>query len=141
MFGKERLPYHYRHEEKPEQPDFGTSIVPRPIEDIINKHGDDLIGEIVGTRSGTYYVIRGISHFAGRSKMRALRATQLGDFTKSRPHVVFMPENASAYISNFLKEFVLANNMIEYRKILQEINDEGGNIEIPPVKKSSFDIF
>ncbi|RLC33016.1 hypothetical protein DRH13_00380 [Candidatus Woesebacteria bacterium] len=129
--------------EKPikRRPDFGTSIVPQSIGILIREYGDDLVGEVVGTKSGTFYVIRGISHFAGKTEMQGFRATQLGDYTKIRPHIVFMPSNASVIITNTLKDAVLATDGVEYRKILQEINEEGGNVEIPSRKKEGFDIF
>ena len=138
----ERPPYRHKSENKPKDQDFGTSVVPQLIEDLIENHGNYLVGEVVGTRSGTFYVIRKIGHFAARkTKMQGFRATQLGDYTKSRPHIVFMPGNASVIITNTLKKTVFATDGIEYRKILQEINKEGGNVEIPPEKKGGFDIF
>ncbi|RLC31043.1 hypothetical protein DRH13_03575 [Candidatus Woesebacteria bacterium] len=137
----ERSSYRYKSENKPKGRDFGTSIAPQLIEDLIENHGNYLVGEVVGTRSRTFYVIRGISSFTGKAKIRGLKASQLGDYTKSRPHIVFMPGNASAIITNTLRETVLATNGIEYRKILQEINEEGGNVEIPPEKKGGFNIF
>jgi hypothetical protein len=137
----ERPPYHCKLENKPKGRDFGTNIAPQLIEDLIENHGNYLAGEVVGTRSGTFYVIRGISSFAGKTKIRGFKATQLGDYTKSRPRIVFMPGNASVIKTNTLREAVLATNGIEYRKILQEINEEGGNVEIPPEKKGGFNIF
>lgn len=142
MFRERRFQYYwYESGDKSKRPDFGTSIVPRRIADLIKRHGESLIGEVVGTRSGTYYVVRGINYMDGEQKMLGFRATQLGDYTKSRPHKVFMPGNSSAYITNDLKNIVLSTNNIEYRKILEEINEEGGNVEIPPIKKTGFDIF
>ena len=140
MFRKEREPY-YRRPEKPKSSDFGSSIAPQPISSLIDKHGESLIGEVVGTRSGTYYVVRGISYLKGETKMLGFRASQLGDFTKSRPRIVFMSGSASAILTNSIKQYALITDSVEYRKILQEINDEGGNVEIPPEKKTEFDIF
>ena len=141
MFKERFYKRFYEQENEPKRPDFGSSIAPNPINTLIQKHGESLIGEIVGTKSGTYYVVRGISYLKNEAAIRGFRATQLGDYTKSRPHIVFMPGNASVVITNSLKKSVLLTNKNEYKKILQEINDEGGNVEIPLEKKSGFDIF
>lgn len=124
-----------------ERPDFGAKTVPQPVDALIKKYRRDLVGEIVGTRSGTYYVIRGISYLAGKTNTEVLRATQLGDITKTRPPVVFIRGNASVILYNTLKESALITNGIEYRKILKEIYKEGESVEIPPEKKGEFDIF
>ncbi len=138
-----KLPFRRRDElEKPinKRPDFGSNVVPRSIGDLIHRHGENLIGEIVEIISGTYYVVRGISYLKGETEMRGFRATQLGDYTRIRPRIVFMPSNARVIITNSLKRRALSTNSHEYKKILQEINKEGGNIEIPPERKGQFNL-
>lgn len=114
--------------------DFGARIVPEFIVNLKRQHGADLVGEIVETKSGTHYVIRRITK-------DGVEATQLGDYTKSRPHIVLMPNDARGILADPIRNIALATSRNEYRKILLEIKEEGGDVEIPPEKKIGFDIF
>ena len=123
------------YEEPPKsRADFGTRIIPEFVIDLKRRHGTTLVGEIIGTKSGTYYVIRAITD-------RGFEATQLGDYTKSRPRIVTMPNDAKGIMANPISDIALANNHNEYRDILLEIKAEGGDVEIPPKKGGGFDIF
>ena len=73
--------------------------------------------------------------------LKGLKVTQLGDYTKIRPHILLMPNDARGIVANSVRNIALAASGEEYRKILLEIKEEGGNVEIPPEKKNSFDIF
>lgn len=96
------------------------------------------LGKIVEGPLNTHYVITAVGTFR---EYPCFEATQLGNYTESRPNPVYLPLNTDKIIHSYKhKQAVLATHGTEYRKILKEINKKGGKVGIPPVKKSPFDL-
>ena len=95
------------------------------------RYGENLIGEIFEAPSGSHYVIRKIVE-------KGLEASPLGEYRDDRPHIVTISSATSGIVTD--KKKAGCRHKIDYIKILLEIKEEGGNIEIPPEKNGRFDV-
>ncbi len=96
-----------------------------------HQYGENLAGEIIETGSGSRYVVR-------RTVEEGLEASPLGEYRNDRPHIVILPNNASGIVVDRKK--IGSRHKTGYKKILLEIREEGGNVEIPPESNGFFDL-
>lgn len=107
-------------------------VKPRSISFLKHQYGEILVGEIIETRSGSHYVIR-------KTTEEGLEASPLGEYRGDRPHIVTLPNDASGIVAG--KRKITSRHRQSYKNILLEINEGGGNVEIPLENKGLFDIF
>jgi len=96
-----------------------------------HQYGETLVGEIIETRSDTHYVIRKIIK-------EGLEASPLGEYRNDRPHVVTLPNDASGIVAD--KKRIASRHRESYKKILFEIKEEGGNVEMPLENNGLFNL-
>lgn len=104
---------------------------PQLIAFLKRRHGENLVGEIIETNSGSHYVVREVIK-------EGLKASPLGGYRKDRPHIVTIPKDASGIVAD--KKKIASRHRQSYKNILLEINEEGGNVEIPPENNDLFDL-
>ena len=104
-------------------------LKPQLIAIFKRQYGENLTGEIIETRSGSYYVVR-------RTVEEGLEASPLGEYRSDRPHIVILPNDASGIVVDRKK--IGSRHKTGYKKILLEIREEGGNVEILLEKNSLF---
>ncbi len=95
------------------------------------QYGENLVGEIIETISGSHYVIRKVVK-------EGLEASPLGEYRGDRPHIVTISSAASGIVAD--KKKIGFRHRTDYKKILLEIQEEGGNVEMPPEKNGLFDL-
>ena len=96
-----------------------------------SQYGENLTGEIIETRAGSHYVVR-------RTVEEGLEASPLGEYRSDRPHIVILPNDASGIVIDRKK--IGSRHKASYKKILLEIREKGGDVEIPPENNGLFDL-
>jgi len=95
------------------------------------QYGESLVGEIIETISGSHYVIRKVVK-------EGLEASPLGEYRNDRPHIVTISSATSGIVAD--KKKIGFRHRTDYKKILLEIQEEGGSVEMPREKNSPFDL-
>jgi hypothetical protein len=106
-------------------------LKPQLIAFLKHRYRDILIGEVIETKSDSHYVIRKITK-------EGLEASPLGEYRSDRPHIVTLPNDANGRVAD--KKKIVSRHKESYRKILLEINEEGGSIKIPLENNGLFDL-
>lgn len=106
-------------------------LKPQLIAIFKSQYGENLTGEIIETRSGSHYVVR-------RTVEEGLEASPLGEYRSDRPRIVILPNDASGIVIDRKK--IGSRHKVSYKKILLEIREKGGDVEIPPENNGLFNL-